>query len=283
MIDTHAHLNFKDFNKDISNVVRRFEEEGGEYINVVGAKIDSSIKAIKIAKNYSGCYATVGIHPHHIDSVDSFDKTYETLANLAVQPKVIAVGETGIDYHNYKNSPAINSEQKEKEKQLFLLHLTIAHEMKLPLVIHCRNARLHLPSAKADGGQAQEDLLEIINDFMKSYCITGVFHCFEASADYLETVLSLGFYIGFDGNITYEENNHLRELVNKTPLTSLLLETDSPYLPPLPKRGSRNEPSYLKYTAQTISKIKNEQYEKIIEQTSQNARLLFGFNSDKIH
>lgn len=277
MIDTHAHLNFSSFNKDVHDVVRRFEEEGGEYINVVGAKTDSSIKAVEIAKNNSCCYATIGIHPHHIDSVVDFDKTYEELSHLAVQPKVIAIGETGIDYYNYKNSPAINSEQKEKQKQLFLLHLTLAHEMKLPLVIHCRNARLD--SARL----AQENLLTIINDFMKSHCITGVFHCFDGSIDYLETVLSLGFFIGFDGNITYKENSHLRELINKTPLTSLLLETDSPYLTPIPFRGSRNEPSYLRFTAQTVSKIKKEKIEKIIEQTNQNAKLLFGFNSDKIH
>lgn len=141
--------------------------------------------------------------------------------------------------------------------------------MKLPLVIHCR--------------EAQNDLLEIINDFMKSHCITGVFHCFAGSLDYLETVLSLGFFIGFDGNITYKENNQLRELVKKTPLTSLLLETDSPYLTPLPFRGSPNEPAYLKYTAEAVAKIKEEKVEKIIEQTSINAKLLFGFNSAKIH
>lgn len=268
MIDTHAHLNFQAFSQNLTSVIQNFKNEGGKYINVVGAKIDSSLKAIQISQQYPSCFAAVGIHPHHINSVNNFEKTYQELKNLTKKPKVIAIGETGLDYHHYKNYPPINTAQKEKQKKLFLLHLHLAYQTKTPLIIHCRKAYL--------------DLLNILTQFMKSRSIHGVFHCFEGKPKNLFQVLSLGFFIGFDGNITYQQNAHLRKLVKKTPLSRLLLETDSPYLTPEPKRGLPNQPAYLKYTAQAIAKVKNEKYSSIISITSKNAQLLFNFKGGKI-
>lgn len=261
MFDSHCHLNFQAFNKDLDTVVRRFTEKGGVGIVVVGAKIDSSCEAIKISQHYPICHASVGIHPHHLDSVISFEKTGTELTKLAGEKKVVAIGETGLDYHHYNNHPSLTQKQKIKQQQLFQLHLTVAHELKLPLIIHCR--------------QAQEDLLGILTDFLKNHCLTGVFHCFDGSKEYLETVLSLGFFVGFNGNITYKNNEHLRSLVRQTPLDKLLVETDSPYLTPEPFRDQRNEPVNLRLVIQKIAQEKKEPIEEIISVTTKNARSLF--------
>ncbi len=264
MIDTHAHLNFKAFASDVSLVVRRFLEKGGEYLNIVGAKIDSSWQAINLAKKHSCCYATIGIHPHHVNTVNNLTKTYEELTSF-IKPsnKIIAIGETGLDYHHYKNSPSPDRTIKNKQKELFLFQLTLASWQKLPVVIHCR--------------KAYTDLLAMLVKFMKSHCLTGVFHCFQGDDYYLKKILSLGFLVGFDGNITYPENQVLRDLVKKTPLTSLVLETDSPFLTPLPYRGQRNEPAYLSYLVKAIAEIKNIKEKQVVNQTSQNAKTLFAF------
>lgn len=261
MIDTHCHLNFKAFNNDLTEVVRRFKEAGGEKVIVVGAKSDSSQKAIDIAGKNAMCFAAVGIHPHHIDDITSMSEAEKTLYQLASNSKVVAIGETGIDYYTYKDNPPVTEKQKKKQKFLFNLHLKIADELRLPVIIHCR--------------EAQDDLMMIISDFMKNRCITGVFHCFDGSRDYLEQVLTLGFFVGFDGNITYKDNDHLRNLVKHTPLDRLLVETDSPYLPPVPYRGIRNEPAYLKETIKAISFIKDIDSSKIEQITSGNAKMLF--------
>lgn len=261
MVDTHCHLNFKTFDKDLSSVVRRYQEKGGEYLLVVGAKEDSSKKAIEITQQYPLCFATVGIHPHHADSLTSLLQTESLLTELVNSPKVVAIGETGLDYYQYRNSPPLSKEQKDKQLELFKLHLKIASQFKLPVIIHCR--------------RAQEDLLNILSGFLKSHYLTGVFHCFDGTKDYLDTVLSLGFSVGFDGNITYPENEHLRRLVKLTPLDRLLVETDSPYLTPVPFRGQRNEPANLIYIISAIAEIKNETTNKIASATTNNARLLF--------
>lgn len=264
MIDTHCHLNFQAFNNDVDDVVRRFVKKGGEVLVVVGAKIDSSNKAVQLAKKHSFCFASIGFHPHHIKEINDLSSVEEQLENLVNEKKVVAVGETGIDYYQYKNSPKISSIDKQMQKDLFLLHLEIANRHKLPVIIHCR--------------EAQNDLISYLSEFMKNKCITGVFHCFDGSEEYLNEVLSMGFYIGFDGNITYKNNNHLRNLVLKTPVNKLLVETDSPYLTPEPFRGQRNEPSHLVYTISKIAEIKMEKPENIASITSQNARSLFSLS-----
>lgn len=263
MVDTHCHLNFKAFDGDLDSVVRRFTRKGGEALVVVGAKIDSSEKAIKISKQNSICYAAVGFHPHHVNEITSFGEIESKLESLTQNSKVVAIGETGIDYYRYKSYPEIDSTNKNKQKDLFEIHLNIANRNKLPLIIHCR--------------EAQEDLMNYISNFMKEKCLTGVFHCFDGSRQYLESVLALGFYIGFDGNITYKANEHLRNLVRETPFDRLVVETDSPYLTPLPFRGQRNEPSYLSYTISCVAEIKNKKADDVAQITAENARELFNF------
>ena len=183
------------------------------------------------------------------------------MLSLASNPKVVAIGEIGMDYHHYKNSPAPDEETKGIQKELFLLQLEIAYEKKLPVIIHCR--------------WAQTDVFNIISDFIKKKPLNGVFHCFEGNKEYLKDVLNLGFYVGFDGNSTYPENHHLRELMLLTPLDRLLLETDAPFLTPIPYRGTQNEPAYLINVAETVSGIHKKSLKEIEDLTCSNALKLF--------
>jgi len=259
LIDTHCHLNFKAFNKDLHEVISRAKEAGIEKIIIPGAKIDSSYKAIEISQKYESCFAAVGIHPHHV--ADFFQsnsrKTTDELKMITNNKKVVAIGEIGLDYHEYKGYPPITNKVKAKQKELLMLQIEIAQTHNLPIIFHCRDAH--------------DDQLEII----KNQKLTGVFHCFGGEKKHLEKVLSLGFYIGFDGNITYPENKNLQDLVRYTPIDRLLLETDAPYLTPLPFRSQRNEPAHLLHTTKFVSQLRAVSIENVIETTSLNALKLF--------
>jgi len=264
-IDTHCHLNFDAFVQDLDGVINRAKEAGVEKIIIPGARIDSSYKAVEISNTYPECYAAVGIHPHHCDDFtpDQQTKLLQSISELANKKRVVAIGEIGLDYHGYKDSPPLSDEIKKLQKELFTSQLAIGKERHLPVIVHCRNA--------------QEDLMAIMKEFNTSDNdkIRGVFHCFDGDSDYLKDVLDLEFYVGFDGNITYPANNHLRELISKTPLNRLLLETDSPYLTPVPHRSSRNEPAYISIIAKTVAEIYKKPLEDIGKLTHSNAINLF--------
>lgn len=259
LIDTHAHLNFKAFKKDLEQVVNRATNAGIRKIIIPGAKVDSSRKAVEIAQKYNPCFAAVGIHPHHVaDFIElGKNKIADELKMLVNNKKVVAIGEVGLDYHEYKGYPPIDEETKKRQKELLTLQIDIATEYKLPVIFHCRNAH--------------DNQLEII----KNQKLTGVFHCFGGNKEHLKKVLDLGFFVGFDGNITYPENKNLQALVRYTPIDHLLLETDAPYLTPLPFRGQRNEPSFLMHTAKFVSQLHTISVENILETTSRNALKLF--------
>jgi len=264
-IDTHCHLNFKSYKKDLPEVIKRATDNKIDKIIIPGAKLDTSRKAIEIARQYPDCFAAVGIHPHHADLLSAADNASDLknlLTGLIIQPKVVAVGEIGLDYYQYKDCPAIDEETKKRQKELFLLQLELAQENNLPAILHCR--------------EAFDDMINYLNHFIIKYQnISGVFHCFSGNQQQLTEVLEMGFYLGFDGNITYSENGHLRQLVESTPFDKLLLETDAPFLTPVPQRGNRNEPAFLVYTAQTVAKIKKTTLAKIMEITCSNALKLF--------
>lgn len=268
MIDTHAHLNFKAFNKDLDKVIDRASKAGVEKIIIPGAKIDSSIKAVEIANNYLSCYASVGIHPHHANEINTLIHNSIKVSDIKTQiskliknNKVIAIGEIGLDYHQYKDHPQISDEDKNKQKEIFLMQLEIASSGNLPVIIHCRDS--------------QNDLLEILKEFTNKNKISGVFHCFSGNIENLKKVLEMDFYVGFDGNITYPENKNLQTVVCHTPLDRILVETDSPFLTPLPYRGNRNEPSYLQYIIMKMVQIHKKNTSEIAEITSSNAIKLF--------
>lgn len=262
-IDTHCHLNFRDLENDLPEVLERAKKANVGKIVIPGAKLDSSKKAVEIANKNNNCFAAVGIHPHHTDEFSTLGKKQirEELVRLTENKKVVAIGEIGMDYHHYKNSPPPTEETKKIQKELFLLQLDIAYQKKLPVIIHCR--------------WAQTDVFNIILQFLKEKPLTGVFHCFDGNEKYLKNVINLGFYIGFDGNSTYEENKHLQKLISLTPLDRLLLETDAPFLAPLPFRGQRNEPSYLIETAKKMGEIHKRTLKEVEEITCSNAINLF--------
>lgn len=275
LIDTHCHLNFHAFEKDLDDVVRRAEEAGVEKIIIPGTDPSSSKKAIEIAQTYESCYGAVGIHPHHTKDANLVinDDMRHQLKELLTQPKVLAAGEIGLDYHVYKNSKYesndITDEYKDKQKQLLTLQLELALELNKPVIFHCRDAH--------------DDMIQTISTFSRKGSpaansvkpARGVFHCFGGSTQQLELILTMGYYIGFDGNITYSRN--WKKIVAATPLERIVLETDAPFLTPVPHRGTRNEPSYLPLVAQAVADAHGKSVSEVIHLSTQNAISLFGF------
>lgn len=257
LIDTHCHLNFKAFNHDLNAVIERSKKAGVGKIIIPGAKIDSSQKALDIANKYPQCFAAVGIHPHHVGNIaDSI-----SLESLLRKPKLVAIGEIGMDYHHYKNYPPVSTENQNLQKKMFCQQLDLGVKYKLPAILHCRDAH--------------DDMLNILKSYIVKDSLRGVFHCFDGKINHLKTVLDMGFYVGIDGNITYPENDRLRELVKFIPLNRLLLETDAPYLTPVPQRGNRNEPKNLKHIVEKVALLLNKTSQKITVTSSHNATKLF--------
>jgi TatD DNase family protein len=256
LFDSHAHLNFKAFKDDYRQVIKRCQENNVWMINV-GSQYETSKKAIEIAEKYDkGVYAAVGLHPIHVED-ENFD--YEKYSDLAKNPKVVAIGETGLDYYRDKNNPSTSFRASQKE--IFLKHLELARELNKPVIIHCREAHRDLT-----------EILKIETQKLKANS-RGVIHCFTGNQKQAEKYLELGFYLGFTGIITYSSDYD--EIIKNLPLDKILIETDSPYLTPIPFRDQRNEPSYVKYVAEKIATLKNLPLEKIAEQTTNNALKLF--------
>ena len=251
IIDTHAHLDFPDFKDDIDDVIKRAGEVGVEYIINVGTSVGTSVKSIELTKKYANIYASVGIHPNAASTVLADD--WSRLEALAGESKVVAIGETGLDYYRDRS-------KKEDQKRLFHKHLELAEKHNLPVIIHNREASI--------------DCLEIVRKY--SGRVSGVIHCFAGSRDDAEEFLELGFYISFAGPITFPKAENLREALKAVPVEKLLLETDCPFLAPQPKRGKRNEPSYLQYTIPVLAELYKLTVEDIERITTLSAKKLFG-------
>ena len=267
MIDVHCHLNFHAFEKDVDEVIQKAFEDGVTKIINVGTKIDSSIKAVELANQYENLYAIVGIHPHHADKIEQ--RWGKQLEKLAKNKKVVAIGECGMDYYRYKSNDIVDPKL---QKQVFVKQIELAHKLKLPLQIHNRHAG--------------KDIIDILINH-KSYLLNppGMFHCMSGDIALLKKVLDLGFYVGFDGNITYKgiapgETTELKDLVQYTPVERIVAETDSPFLTPVPKRGSRNIPSYVILVGRKIAEIKGLSFQKVEEQTTENANYLFKLDAN---
>ena len=265
-IDTHCHLNFAAFNDEWQKVADDCVKAGVEKMIVVGADLETSQKAVEICQKHPALFASVGIHPHH--APEEFD--IKKLKKLAQSHKVVAIGETGMDYHVYEKSKypdkIITQEMKNRQKTIFGQQIQLAKELKLPLIIHNR--------------EAGKETLDVLNHFCKDDGIipTGVFHCISGSRKLLQKVLALGFFIGVDANISYSQE--VQTLVSDAPLDRILLETDSPYLMPAPHRagcGVKNTPQSVTIVAQSIAKIKNLSESDVAKQTTDNAQRLFKF------
>ena len=249
-IDTHSHLNFPDFSEDYPDVIARAKKAGIVAIINVGADLPTSKRAVELAQKEDLCYATVGIHPTNTNNPK--DEDYQKLEELAQKKKVVAVGEIGLDYFH-------NSIPKEIQKRSFEIQILLAKKLNLPVIIHNRDAH--------------QDVLAILEE---KEVKKGVMHCFSGDINLAKKVLSLGLHISFTGNLTYKKNEGLRAAAKEIPLKKLLLETDCPYLPPQSRRGIRNEPGFLVYTAEGLAKIKGISLEELGEITTNNARELFG-------
>lgn len=249
LIDTHCHLDFPQYNEDRNAVIQRAKDAGVEYLVNIGATLDSSIASCELAREHATVYASVGVHPH---DAGGFNKeTEEKIRQLAARDKVVAIGETGLDYFR-------NLSSQEDQKQAFKKLIELAKSLDLPLVVHTR--------------QAEEETLRILKYAMP---IKAVVHCFSGDESFLKECLMLGFFISFTCNITYKKAQGLREMVKLTPLDKLMLETDAPYLSPEGFRGKRNEPLQIKLLAEAVSQIKGVSFEEIADKTTNNAKGFF--------
>jgi len=253
LIDSHAHIQDKEYTGEVDAVIGRAREAGVEQIVVVGGAGDmsSNTAAVALTESWTNLYATVGMHPH--DAKDVGDEELQALKKLTAHPKVIAVGETGLDYY-YNHSP------REVQRRVFAQFICLAEETGLPLVVHERDA-------------ARESVELLRNEGAGK--IRGVIHCFTGDYDAAREYLDLGFYLSFTGIITFKNAEPLREVVRKMPLDRIFVETDSPYLTPVPHRGRRNEPAYVHFVAATIASVKGLNIEEVARVTTNNVRALF--------
>lgn len=262
MIDVHCHLNFKAFDNDFDEMIKKAKEAGVSTIINVGTSLETSLKAVELAAKYKNLYAIVGIHPHHADKLD--EGWQDKLKKIAQSQKVVAIGEIGLDYYSYQSNGIVDPKI---QKEVFETQIQMAHELNLPLQIHNRHAG--------------EDIIEILNtnkSLLKE--IPGMLHCFAATLDVLKKALDLGFCIGFDGNITYKglapgETVNLSDLCRNTPIEKIVTETDAPFLTPEPYRGGRNEPSYVIITCRKIAEIKAISQNEVDLKTTDNAKRIF--------
>lgn len=274
MIDVHCHLNFEAFRSDYDSVIKNAFIAGITKIINVGTQISSSEKAVELANQYENLYAIVGVHPHHADkatlqgrpelSEGSPDDWIKQLEQLAKQPKVVAIGEIGMDNYRYQSNGIVDPKT---QKEIFEAQIGLAHKLKLPLQIHNRHA-----------GEAILEVLMYHKNSLQT--IPGMFHCMSGNPVFLKKVLDMGFYVGFDGNSTYKglapgEDTDLKDLMKATPLERIVIETDSPYLSPIPFRGSRNEPKNVIIVAKFVASVKDVPYETLVEQTTHNVHKLF--------
>ncbi|KAA3615085.1 MAG: TatD family deoxyribonuclease [Calditrichaeota bacterium] len=250
-IDTHAHLDFASFDDDRDAVIQRAIENKLSAIITIGTSLDTSKQAIRFAENYASIYAAVGIHPS--DCAEAEDKDYSEIEKLAKNEKVIAIGEVGLDYYRMYTD-------KDTQKAAFKRQIKIARNVNLPLIVHTR--------------ESQEDCIKILVA-EKAGDVSGVLHSFSGSQEILEKALDTNFYISYTGGVTFK-NSTTDELVANTPVERMLLETDSPFITPVPFRGKRNEPSYVIHTAKKIAEIKGLSVEELAKITTENARHLFG-------
>ena len=252
LTDTHLHLHFPQYDEDRDAVIRRAIEGGVRLLINIGTDLEDSRKAIAVAEAYPEVYAAVGYHPH--ESKHAASAELAELEKLLEHPKVVAVGEVGLDYF-HDHSP------RDVQREVLRTFLDWYKRHQKPTILHCRDA--------------YEDLMQILMGSLEFPC-RGVLHCFSSNADTMRKFLDLGFYIAFGGAVTYKKNDALREACAACPAERLLIETDAPYLAPQSSRGQRNEPLYMVETADFIAKLRGVELEGLAQTTTANAKELFG-------
>jgi TatD DNase family protein len=284
LIETHAHLDYPDFANDLDDVLRRANDAGVTRIVTVSTSLESSRRAIDLAEKHSAVFAAIGVHPTSVEEAD--DDVITPLRELAKNPRVVAIGETGLDYHRLPSEKVAKEEQvqvmsalrtetdeeieaqirdgayKSKQASLFQQQLDLAVELGLNVVIHQRDA--------------WEDTLKIMRPYTGK--LRGVFHCFGGSLDEANEVLDLDHLVSFTGIVTFKNGAAVREVAAQIPLWKFMVETDCPYLAPVPFRGNRSEPAYTLIVAETIAAAREIPLEEVAEATTETAEGFFQFN-----
>ena len=247
--DSHAHLDFPDFDADREQVFERAREAGVHYILAMGgARGPAHLSAgVSIAEGREKVWATAAIHPH--EAKDAVEEHFEELIRLSQHSKIVAIGEIGLDYH-YDHSP------RNVQQSVFVRQMEIAAAARLPIVIHCR--------------EAWDDCLRLLQEHWKSTALGGILHCFSGTWDDARRGMEMGFCVSFAGNVTFPKAAALREVAAQVPLDHMLIETDSPFLAPVPKRGKRNEPAYVRHTAGYLAALRGIEAERLGEITTRN-------------
>lgn len=251
LFDTHAHLNDEQYMEDLPEVIVRAQEAGVSTMVVVGFDRPTIKRAMELAEQFDFIYACVGWHP--VDAIDMTDEDLHWIEELASHPRVVALGEMGLDYH-WDKSP------KEIQQEVFRKQIRLAKKVKLPIVIHNR--------------EATEDMIAILKEEGAEE-VGGIMHCFSGSPEVAKECIKMNFYISLGGPVTFKNAKKPKEVAAEVPLDRLLIETDCPYLAPHPYRGKRNEPSYVKLVAEQIAEIKSLTLAEIANATTQNAKKLF--------
>lgn len=251
LFDSHAHIDDEKFKDEtIEDIIARAQKNDVGHIMNVGACMISSERSVQLAANYEAIYAMVGVHPEEIEKIGKRD--YDQLAEWTQQPKVVGIGEIGLDYY-------WNPETKEEQQKVFIRQLDVARQMHMPVCIHDRDAH--------------GDMMKILKSEGKG--LVGVLHCFSGSMEMAKELIKMGWYLGVDGPVTFKNAAKLPEIMAEVPLERILVETDSPYLTPVPLRGKRNEPAYVRHVAEYVANLRKIEYEAFAKATTQNVCDLF--------
>ncbi len=251
LVDSHCHLNFPQFMDNLEVIVERAEAAGVGIMQTICTKISEFPDVLAIAEKYDNIYASVGIHPHEAENEQI---STDELVKLTQHPKVIGIGETGLDYY-YEHSP------RERQQESFRIHIAAARQTGLPLIVHTR--------------EAEGDTIDILYEEMQRGKFTGLIHCFSSSQYLAEKSIDMGLYISLSGIITFKKSDELREIAKNLPLERLLVETDAPFLAPVPHRGKTNEPAFTRYVAELLAELKDISYEEVANATTANFLNLF--------
>ena len=256
IIDSHCHLDYSNLYDELDDVIKRAKYNEVKYLLTICTTLESFEKIKLIINKYENVYGTFGIHPHETKKFKNVDSKF-ILNYQRANKKIIGIGETGLDfYYSYS--------EKEIQKKSFIEHINAASELNIPIIVHSRNA--------------ENETYEILNSERKNYDLKILIHCFTGSKEFAKKLLDINCYISVSGIITFKNSTELVDTVSSIPIEKLLVETDSPYLAPLPYRGKSNEPSYIIHTVEKLSQIKKVSKEKVITNTTNNFRKLFDIN-----
>jgi len=251
LVDTHCHVDFHHFDDDREAVLDRYAEAGGQWLVAVAVDLENAPRLFALVEEKPNVYCSVGVHPNHEIETEPAE---EQLCKLAAHPKCVAIGETGMDFFRHHVDPAIQEER-------FRTHIRAAKQLDKPVIVHMR--------------EADTDTLRVLKEEGVEAC-GGIMHCFSSTWEIARQALDMGMSISFSGNVTFKRNETLREVASQVPEESLLIETDAPYLAPVPNRGKRNESAYVRYVAECIADVRGTTVEYIAELSFENARRRFG-------